>query len=104
MDLKEWIPGFSSIKKEEKRGIAMNLAGTTFICFSHVFYAFLCLCCLRTRVRTLGTVCVGYQSFGVIFLLRLVFWISNSLRKILINFESLSQPDKLVGKPNHPIH
>ena len=82
----------------------MNLTGTTFICFSHFFYAFLCLCCLRTRVRSLGTVCVGSQSFGVGFVLRLFFWITDSLRKVLKNFESLSQLDELVGKPDRSVH
>ena len=82
----------------------MNLTGTKFICFSHFFYAFLCLCCLRTRVRTLGTVCVGSLSFGVGFVLHLFFWIHDSLRKVLKIFESLSQPDELVGKPNQPAH
>ena len=74
----------------------MNLTGTKFICFSHFFYAFLCLCCLRTRVRTLGTVCVSSQSFGVGFVLHLFFWIPDSLRKVLTNFESLSQSAGLV--------
>ena len=82
----------------------MNLTGTTFISFSHFFYAFLCLCCLRTRVRSLGTVCVGSQSFGVGFVLRLFCWIPDSLRKVLKNFESLSQPDELVGKQDQPVH
>ena len=91
-------------RKKKKGGIAVNLTDTKFICLSHFFYAFLCLCCLRTRVRTLGTVCVGSQSFGVVFVLRLFFWIPDSLRKVLTNFESLSQPDELVGKPDQPVH
>ena len=82
----------------------MNLTSTTFICFSHFFYAFLCLCCLRTHVRSLGTVCVGSQSFRVRFVLCLFCWILDSLRKVLTNFESLSQPAKLVGKPDQPVH
>ena len=82
----------------------MNLTSTKFICFSHFFYAFLCLCCLRTRVRALRTVCVGSQSFEVIFVLRLFFWIPNSLRKVLTNFEILSQPSELFGKPDQPVH
>ena len=49
-------------------------------------------------------VCVGSQSFGVGFVLRLFFWILDSLRKVLKNFESLSRPAKLVGKPDHPVH
>ena len=68
------------------------------------FMLFLCLCCLRTRVRSLGTVCVGSQSFGVGFVLCLFCWILESLRKVLKKFKSLSQSDELVGKPNHPVH
>ena len=75
-----------------------------FICISYFLYVFLCLCCLRTRVRTLGTVCVGSQSFEVIFVLHLFFWILESLRKVLKNFESLSQPAELVGKQNQLIY
>ena len=64
-------------KRKERRkrggGIAMNLTGTTFICFSHFFFSFLCLCCLQTRVRSLGTVYVSSQSFGVGFVLCLFF-------------------------------
>ena len=61
-------------ERRKKGGIAVNLTGTTFIGFSHFFYAFLCLCCLRTRVRSLGTVCVGSQSLEVGFVLRLFFF------------------------------
>ena len=82
----------------------MNLTGTTFICFSHFFYVFLCLCCLRTRVRTLGTACVGSRSFRVRFVLHLFYWILDSLRKVLTNFESLSQLVELVGTPDQPVH
>ena len=32
------------------------------------------------------------------------FWIPNSLRKVRKNFESLSQPDGLVGKLEHLVH
>ena len=60
--------------------------------------------CLWTRVRSLGTVCVGSQSFGVGFVFRLFCWIPDSLRKVLTNFESLSQLSELVGKPDHPVH
>ena len=87
-------------RKKKKGGIAVNLTGTTFICFSHFFYAFLYLCCLQTRVRSLGTVCVGSQSFGVEFVLCLFCLFPDSLRKVMKNFESLSQPDELVGKPD----
>ena len=91
-------------RKKKKGGIAVNLTGTTFISFSHFFYVFLCLCCLLTRVRSLGTVCVGSQSFGVGFVLRLFFWIPDSFKKVMKKFESLSKPDGLVGKPNQPVH
>ena len=47
------------LRNKKNGGIVVNLIGTTSICFSHFFYAFLCLCCLRTSVRSLGTVCVG---------------------------------------------
>ena len=91
-------------RKKKKGGIAVNLKGMTFICFSNFFYAFLCLCFLRTRVRSLGTICVGSQSFGVRFVLHLFFWIPDSLRKVMTSFESLSQPDDLVGKSDQPVH
>ena len=91
-------------RKKKNGGISVNLTGTTFKCFSHFFLSFLCLCCLRTSVRSLGIVCVGSQSFGVGFVLSLFFWIPESLRKVLKNFESLSQPAELVGKPNQSIH
>ena len=51
-----------------------------------------------------STVCVGSQSFGVGFLLDLFFSIPEYLRKILTNFESLSQPAELVGKQDQPVH
>ena len=104
-----WIrrSGYLVLEAERKKkngGISVNLTGTKFICFSHFFYAFLCLCCFRTRVRILGTICVGSQSFRVGFVLRLFFWILESLRNVLKNFESLSQSVELVGKPNQPVH
>ena len=77
-------------RNKKKGGIAVNLTDTKFICFSHFFYAFLCLCCLRTRVRILGTVCVGSQSIGVRFVIHLFCWIFDSLRKVLKKIESLS--------------
>ena len=52
----------------------------------------------------LGNFCVGSQSFGVEFVLRLFFWIPDSLKKVLKKFESLYQPYELVGKPDHPVH
>ena len=32
------------------------------------------------------------------------FLISNSVRKILTNFENCSQPNEPVGKPDQPVH
>ena len=72
--------------KKKNGGIALNLTGMTFICFSYFFFAFLFLCCLRTRVRSIGIVCVGSQSFEVGFVLRLFFWIPESLSKVLKSF------------------
>ena len=57
-----------------------------------------------TAVLVFGVVCVGSQSFGVGFLLGLFFWIPNSRRKVLKNFESLSQQTELVRKPDQPVH
>ena len=51
-----------------------------------------------------STVCVGSQSFKVVFVLRLFFWIPDSFRKVETNFEILSQPDELVGKPDIQVH
>ena len=66
-----------------------------------LFFAFV-VC--RLVFRTLGTVCVGSQSFEVEFVLCLFCWIPDPLRKVLKNFESLSQSAELVGKPDQPIH
>ena len=98
--MKEWIPGFGSGKKEEKGGNSRE----SYMYNIYMLLPFLCLCCLRTRVRSLGTVYVGSHSFGVGFVLRLFFWIPNSLRKVLTNFERLSQPAELVGKQDQPVH
>ena len=38
------------------------------------------------------------------FILSLFCWIHESLRKVLENFKSLSQPVELVGKPDQPVH
>ena len=57
-----------------------------------------------TAVWAFGAFCVGSQSFGVGFLLDLFCWITDSLRKVLTNFESLSQPAELVGKPYQLVH
>ena len=82
----------------------MNPTGMKFICFSRFFYAFLCLCCLQTRVRVLCFVCVGSWSFGVGISLHLSCWILDSVRKILTSFEIFSQPAEPARKPNQPIH
>ena len=78
----------------------MNPTGTKVICFSRFFYAFLCLCCLQTRVRVLCFVCVGSWSLGVRIALRLSCWIPDSMSKVLTSFEIFSQPDGPVAKPN----
>ena len=33
-----------------------------------------------------------------------LFWIPDSMRKILTNFKNCSQPDEPVGKPDQPVH
>ena len=78
----------------------MNPTSTKVIGFSSFFYAFLCLCCLQTRVRVVCFVCVGSWSFGVGIALRLLFWILNFLRKVQTSFEIFSQPDGPFGKSN----
>ena len=40
----------------------------------------------------------------LVFYLVCFFWIPESLRKVLINFKSLSQSAELVGKPDQQIH
>ena len=104
MDLKEWIPGFGSEKKDEKGVNSRESYRYDIYMLFPFLFAFLCLCCLRTRVRSLGTVCVGSQSFGVEFVLHLFSWIPDSLIKILKIFESVSQSAELVGKKNQPVH
>ena len=58
----------------------------------------------RTTVWVLFIVCIGSWSFGVRIVLFLFFWIPNSVKKVLKNFEIFSQPAGLVGKPNQPVH
>ena len=45
-------------------------------------------------------VLVGSYSSELRINHRLFFWIPNSFRKVLKNFESLSQSDELVDKPD----
>ena len=54
-----------------------------------------------TTVRVLGVVCISSQPFGVEIVLRLFFWILESLMKNLKIFENFSQP---VGKPDQSVH
>ena len=55
----------------------------------------------RTSVWVLFFVCVDSWSFRVGIALGLfVFWIPNSVRKVLTSFEIFSQPAGPVGKPN----
>ena len=53
-----------------------------------------------------GIVYVHSQPFGVRIVLHLFFffWIFDSMRKILTNFENCSQPDEPVGKQDQLIH
>ena len=57
-----------------------------------------------TAIWVLCFVYVSSWSFGVGIALRLFFWILNSMRKVLKNFEIFSQPFGLVGKPNQLVH
>ena len=59
---------------------------------------------LEKAVWVLCLFCVSSQSFEVGLVLGLFFWIPDSLRKVLTNFETLSQSDGLVGKPDQPVH
>ena len=52
----------------------------------------------RTVVWVFFIVCVGSWSFRVIIALYLLFWIPDSMRKVLISFEIFSQSDGPVGK------
>ena len=50
-------------------------------------------------------VCVDSHPFRVGIALRLFFfWISETMRKVLKNFENSSQSAEPVGKPDHPVH
>ena len=49
-------------------------------------------------------VCVGSWSFRVGIVLCLSCSIPYFLRKVLKFFEIFSQPARLVGKPNEPVH
>ena len=49
-------------------------------------------------------VCVGSWLFEVRITLCLSFWIPDSMRKVLKNFQIFSQPSRPVGKLNHPVH
>ena len=40
----------------------------------------------------------------VLVILRLFFWIPDSMRKILKNFENFSQPAEPVGELDKPVH
>ena len=55
-------------------------------------------------VLVLFFVCVGSWSFGFGIDLRLSYWISNSVNKVMKIFEIFSQPDGPVRKPNQPVH
>ena len=53
----------------------------------------------RTTVKALSIVCVGSHSFGIRIVHPLFFWIPDSMRKILKNFENFPQLAEPVGKP-----
>ena len=57
-----------------------------------------------TTVLVLCFVCVSSWSLGVGIALRLSYWISDSVRKVLTSFEIFSQSAVPVGKPNQPVH
>ena len=82
----------------------MNPTGTKVICFSCFFYAFLCLCCLQTRVRVLCLVSVGSWSFGVGIALCLSCWIFDFVRKVLTSFDIFSQLDGPFRNSNQSVH
>ena len=48
--------------------------------------------------------CVGSWPFGVKIAFNLFFWIQDSMRNFLTNFEIFSEPARPVGKPNQPVH
>ena len=115
IDLEETRFHWKQKRKKRKNGgrggggggwgeIAVNPTCRKVICFSHFFYAFLCLCCLQTRVRVLFFVCVGSWSFRVRIALCLSCWIHDFVRKVMTSFEIFSQSVGPVGKPNQPVH
>ena len=57
-----------------------------------------------TEVKVLGIVCVSSQPFRVGIVLHLFFWISDSMKNIMTNFENFCQPAEPVGKPDQPVH
>ena len=55
-------------------------------------------------VLVLCFVCVDSHSFRVELALCLFFWILDSVRKVLKNFENFSQPVGPIGKSDQPVH
>ena len=55
-------------------------------------------------VLVLCFVCVDSHTFGVGIEFRLVFWIPDSVRKVMKFFENFSQPDEPVEKLDQPDH
>ena len=55
-------------------------------------------------ILVLCFICVDSHLFGVRIALCLFFWIPDSMKKVLKNFENFSQPDEPVDKPDQPVH
>ena len=58
----------------------------------------------RKAVWVVCFVCVGSWPFGVGIELHLYLSIHDFVRKVMTSFEIFSQPTRLVGKPNQPVH
>ena len=105
MVLKGEIPGFGSGKERRKRGEQpLNLRVRDLYASPISFMLFFAFAVCWDGSLGLGTVYIGSQSFEGFFVLGLFCWITDSLRKDLTNFGSLSQPAELVGKPDQPVH
>ena len=59
---------------------------------------------LKQQFRSLASFVSVLSHSKLVFYLICFFWILDSQRKVLKIFESLSQPDELVGKPDQPVH
>ena len=59
---------------------------------------------LKQQFGSLAPFVLVLSHSELVFYLIWFFWIPESQRKVLKNFESLSQPAELVGKPDQPVH